>query len=199
MFRLTWLLLALMLPLACVLHAGHALAARAEAQPASCELADLSIADDSIAASPAACITAENSEAAAAPSEPTPADANAPAEAARYAPMCDNAGASIAAVPEVPELDRGQFEPARCDTHRWLALLRSEDRARSACVISGGGGEKPDPAPLRVRQGRFDAASERGPRWPLRAPVLIIALEPPRGLAWRAGHSPRIERPPTRR
>jgi hypothetical protein len=186
-----WLVLALLLPLAFILTTGRALAA--SSSPA-CELADNSSAD-----APAACGAVEDSEAAdAAPSDSAPADA-APSEAARAAPMCDNAAASIAAVPEVPEVDRGQFEPARCDVQHLLALLRSDDRAGSANVISGTGEEKPAPLPIGPQQERRDAACSSGQPWPVPSAPSIVAFEAPCGLGWQRGHSERIDRPPSQR
>lgn len=113
--------------------------------------------------------------------------------------MCDNAAASIAAVPEVPEVDRGQFEPARCDVQHLLALLRSDDRAGNANVISGNGAEKPVPAPIRLQQERFDAACSGGQPWPAPSAPSIAAFEAPPGLGGQRGHSARIERPPSQR
>jgi hypothetical protein len=196
----SWLGLAFLLSLACVLHAGHASAASAgfsagvsaDAERALCEFADISIADG-----PGACAAAENTGGA----EPEPAAGTAPSDGAdRAAPMCDNAGASIAVVPDVPEVDRGRFEPARCnmerlDIERLLALLRSDDRARNANVISGSG-EKPEPTRLRPQQ-RLDAACAAGAAWPIPAAPAGVAFGVPRGLAWRRGHAARVERPPS--
>jgi hypothetical protein len=109
--------------------------------------------------------------------------------------MCDNSAASIAAVSEVPEVDRGQFEPARCDMHRQLELLRSDDRARST-NLTPGSGEKPEPARPRLPRARFDAACAGGAAWPVRATPAVVALDVPPGLAWRRGHFTRVERPP---
>lgn len=111
--------------------------------------------------------------------------------------MCDNDAASIAAVPDVPEVDRGQFEPARCDTQRLLSLLRSDERGRSANVISGNGAEKQEPPPIRVQQERFDAARAGGQLWPVLATPTSVDFDAPRGLGWQRGHFGRIERPPS--
>jgi hypothetical protein len=181
-----WLVLALLLPLAFILTTGRALAA--SSSPA-CGLADSSNED-----APAACAAVEDSEAA----DAAPSDA-APSDAARSAPMCDNAAASIAAVPEVPEVDHGQFEPARCDVQHLLALLRSDDRAGSAKVISGTGEEKPAPPPIRLQQERPDAACSGGQPWPVLSAPSLVAFEAPCGLGRQRGHSVRIDRPPSQR
>jgi hypothetical protein len=189
--------LALLLPLAFILTTGRALAASSspaltQASLASADLALCALADPASDDAAAACAAAEDSEAA----DAAPSDA-APSDAARAAPMCDNAAASIAAVPEVPEVDRGQFEPARCDVQHLLALLRSDDRAGSANVISGSGEEKPAPLPIRPQQERRDAACSGGQPWPVPSAPSIVAFEAPRGLGWQRGHSVRIERPPS--
>ncbi len=202
--RRGWLALALLLPLAFILHTGRALAANgavparvsaAREAPADAELALCEFADISIAAGPGACAAAADAEA----SDTEASDADA-----RGAPMCDNSAASIAAAPEVPEVDRGQFEPARCDVQRLLSLLRSDDRAGSANVISGdvifgNGGKKPVPAPIRLQLERLDAACAGGQHWPVPSAPSIVAFEAPRGLGWQRGHSARIERPPSQR
>lgn len=193
--RRGWLAQALLLTLAFLLHTGRASAASsADAELALCEFADISIA-----AGPGACAAGDDGPADNGPAGDGVAaeDAEAPDAAVRAAPMCDNAAASIAAVPEVPEVDRGQFEPARCDTQRLLALLRSDDRAGSANMIAGKGEEKPAPPQIRLQQGRPDAAFAGGPPWPVPCAPSIVAFEAPRGLGWQRGHSARIERPPS--
>jgi hypothetical protein len=207
MYRPAALAVALLLPLAFLVHAGRALAASAaparaaaalsadHEAPADAELVLCESADISIAAGAGACAAADGVDAAA----PEPADAEPADAAARAAPMCDNDAASIAAVPEVPEVDRGQFEPARCDMQRLLSLLRSDERARCANVFSGGGTEKPAPPPIRLQQERLDAACSGGQPWPVPSAPALIAFEAPRGLGWQRGHCARIDRPPSQR
>jgi hypothetical protein len=187
--RRGWLAQAVLLTLAFLLHTGRASAASsANAELALCEFADISVA-----AGPGACAAAENGVAGSAE------DAEGSDAAAHGAPMCDNAAASIAALPEVPEVDRGQFEPARCDIQHLLALLNSDDRVGSANVISGNGREKPAPPPIRLQQERLDAAFAGGQPWPVPRAPSIVAFEAPRGLGWLLGHNARIERPPSQR
>jgi hypothetical protein len=210
-----WLRLVLLLPLLCTLHAERAFAASAPgaalsmpgfsidalesagaAERALCELAGVSLANAA-----GACRAEEGGETVLAVAEPGAPDEHGPAApadpAARAAPMCDNTAASVAAVPEVPEIDRGRFEPAPCDIERLLALLRSDDRARSSHVIAGASGERPEPQPLSLEQGRFDAAGTGGQRWPVPAGPSMIALGMARGLGAHRGHRTRIERPPS--
>jgi hypothetical protein len=199
-----WLVLALLLPLAFILTTGRALAASsspavaqgalASADLPLCKMSEAELADPTSADAPAACAAVEDSEAA----DAGLSDAG-PSDAARSAPMCDNAAASIAAVPEVPEVDHGQFEPARCDVQHLLALLRSDDRAGSANVISGTGEEKPVPPPIRLEQERRDAACSGGQPWPVLSAPSIVAFDAPCGLGWQRGHSIRIDRPPSQR
>jgi hypothetical protein len=213
LYRSALLALALLLPLSFVSHAEDAVAASSaapfsaaapvESERALCEWADAASADGpgacGAAASGEVAVPADAVPADAVPADAVPADA-APSDAAAHAaPMCDNAAASIAAVPEVPEIDRGQFEPARCDMQRLLALLRSDERAGNANVISGGGTEKPAPTPNRLQQERLDAASSGGLPWPAPSAPSIVAFEAPRGLGWQRGHSERIDRPPSQR
>jgi hypothetical protein len=205
--------MALLLPLSFVLHAEDALAASdaapfsatapVESERGLCEWADAAIADGAGACGAAGgaevAVPSEAVPSDAVPPEAVPPDAAPSDAAARAAPMCDNAAASIAAVPEVPEIDRGQFEPARCDTQRLLALLRSDERAGNANVISGGGTKKPVPPPTRLQQERLDAASAGTLPWPVPRAPSIVAFGAPGGLGWQRGHSIRIERPPSQR
>ncbi|HTV23067.1 MAG TPA: hypothetical protein VMG12_30470 [Polyangiaceae bacterium] len=112
--------------------------------------------------------------------------------------MCDNDAASIAAVAEVPEVDRGRFEPAApCDVQRLLARLRSDDRARGVNAVAGNDTGRPEPRPSGEQNGSFDAACTGTTLWPLPSPSVSAALGQPRGLGWHPGYSARIERPPS--
>jgi len=166
----------------------------AERDLASCELTDLSIGDGA-----AACgvVTSTEEPPALPDSEPELDDQPSADPGARSAPMCDNTAASVAAAPEVPEVDRGRIEPVPCDVQRLLARLRSDDRTRGVNAVSGSGDGQPEPQSSSAGGERFDAARASGSLWPAPARSSCIALGTGRELAEQRGHAARIERPPS--
>ena len=128
-----------------------------------------------------------------------PAGAAAPREADdTAAPMCDRTAASVAAVIEVPEVDRGRLEPLPCDAERWLALLSSGVRAAGECFIAAG---DPTPQPrlpsLQLRAARPEATAPFLALFPARSASTPLPADRRRGLAWQPGHPSPIFRPPT--
>lgn len=113
--------------------------------------------------------------------------------------MCDSTAASVAAAPEVPEVDRGRIEPAPCGAQRLLERLRSGDRMRDGAAASASGGGFREPAPPAASGERLDAVGAPGARWPLRAEPASITLGSWPGLRASSGHRARVERPPSAR
>lgn len=117
----------------------------------------------------------------------------------RAAPMCASDGTSIAALVEIPEIDRGHFEPLPCDAQVLLALFGSQLREggipRVAARESLHRGPLQSPA-LNDGNDGIGAVSVP-PYWPERAPPSTLARHRRGGLAWQPGHRSRIDRPPS--
>lgn len=114
------------------------------------------------------------------------------------APMCDVTGASIAAVPDIPEIDRGHVEPLPCDAERLLSLLRANVWEPGASVTEAAGWPRRS-APAVSPVERFEGAWARPIAWPTRGGVALVAFAPARGLEWRPGYPSRVYRPPSPR
>jgi hypothetical protein len=114
------------------------------------------------------------------------------------APMCDRTGASVVAVVEVPEVDRGRLEQLPCDDERWLALLGS--RARPGECFIGASERAPEPRQpaLGARATRQEASASFRPNLPARATPMMLPAIRPSGLMRQPGHPSPIYRPPTR-
>jgi hypothetical protein len=184
-----------------------------ETKPVSCDLTDTSQAlpPGSRAGTSPACESPAGAEREDAPGEPpTQADADrAPSDRAasdkapsdRAAPMCGSNATSIAAPVDIPEVDRGHFEPLPCDAQRLLSLFRSPDREGGIHRISAR--ESPPRGPQRAPSvdARNDSTAALALQlpWPERAAPSMLAAHSQGGLAWQPAHPSRIERPPSRR
>jgi hypothetical protein len=131
---------------------------------------------------------------------PAAANAAVPAHEAdgSAAPMCDRTGASVVAVVEVPEVDRGRLEQLPCDDERWLALLGSRARPGECFIGANERAPQPRQPALGGRATRQEASASFQPILPARAtPTLLPAIRPS-GLMRQPGHPSPIYRPPTR-
>jgi hypothetical protein len=126
-----------------------------------------------------------------------PAD-RAPAKAA---PMCASDATSIAAPVEIPEVDRGHFEPLPCDAQALLSLFGSWPREGSMQRITARESPPRNPLPSPALNDRNDGvgAPSMPLYWPERAAPSTLAIHWGGGLAWQAGHRSRIDRPPSLR
>jgi hypothetical protein len=175
------------------------------------ELRMCDLTDASLAVAPGSCLAAIPDAVtpdAALPDAPTP-DVGArpvPEEAARApgdraAPMCDPNAMSIVAPVEIPEVDRGHFEPLPCDGQALLSLLRSQPRGGNVRLVAVR--EPPPRGPLQspsLNEGNDGAAALSVPLyWPERAAPSTLAPHWHGGLTRQPGHRSRIERPPSLR
>jgi hypothetical protein len=173
----------------------------AEAELPMCDLADASLV-----VAPGSCLaaipdgeipqvgaSAAQGGAANAPADRPPAD--------RAAPMCDPNAMSISAPVEIPEIDRGRFEPLPCDGQALLSLLRSQHRESGIQLVNARESLPRAPVqPPSLNDGNDGAAAFSGPLcWPERASPSTLAAHRRGGLAWQPGHRSRIDRPPSRR
>jgi hypothetical protein len=163
-----------------------------EAEPAQCEWADAGQGSCSVPVEPELELGSTHGAVPAHDAVP-PRDADGAA-----APMCDRTAASVVAVVEVPEVDRGRLEQLRCDDERWLALLGWHAGAQGECFI---GANERAPQPRQPASGaratRHEASVSFQPIFPARAtPTLLPALRPS-GLMRQPGHPSPIYRPPT--
>jgi hypothetical protein len=127
-----------------------------------------------------------------------PAD---PASAPKAAPMCATDATSIAAPVEIPEVDRGNFEPLPCDVQALLALFRSPSGEGSTPLIAAR--ELPHHVPSQSPASN-DGNDGNGallvpPYWPEGAAPSTLDSHRSVGLAWQPGHRSRIDRPPSLR
>jgi hypothetical protein len=150
-----------------------------------CDLADMSVA-----VPPGSCSGAPAEHAEAAPS---------PEPSVAFAPMCDPSAASVAAASEVPEIDRGRFEPLPCDGERWLALLRSPARESGMRLTAGEDIPRPSPQPSAPPLAGHESLGAVAAQleWPERTASSTLAATHHRGLAWQPGHPSRVYRPPS--
>jgi hypothetical protein len=148
-----------------------------------CDLADMSVS-----------IPPESCPLAAVNAEPA-----APEPSALFAPMCDASAASIAAAIEIPELDRGRFEPLPCDGQRWLELLRSQAREGGIRLIAGEDVPRRSPQPPSLPLAGHDSIGAVAMQldWPERTASSTLEASSYRGLARRPGHPARVYRPPS--
>lgn len=128
------------------------------------------------------------------------------------APMCDPAGASVAAVVDIPEVDRGHFEALPCEAQLWIIGGR-QDGARGNPFgshrfgghhFSDNGAQLSDKAPpppreLQPSRGRYDGTCELLLAFPVRSEPLVAPPPPFEGLAPRRGHTSVVYRPPVTR
>jgi hypothetical protein len=129
--------------------------------------------------------------------------AKAPADQApapKAAPMCATDATSIAAPVEIPEVDRGNFEPLPCDVQALLALFRSQSGEDSMPLIAAR--ELPSRVPSQSpasNDGDGTGALLVPPYWPEGAAPSTLDSHRRVGLAWQLGHRSRIDRPPSLR
>jgi hypothetical protein len=160
-------------------------------EPIELELPECEFADLSAPAPPAGCFPALD----AAPEPVAPVDVNGQA----VAPMCDVTGASIVAVPDVPEIDRGHFEQLPCDARRLLSLLRINVRETGASLTEpSDSAPRPSPAVNPLGE-RFEGAWAYPMALPTRDRATIVAFASGHGLERRRGHGSRVYRPPSPR
>ena len=125
------------------------------------------------------------------------------------APMCDPAGASVAAAVDIPEVDRGHFEALPCEAQLLLIGWRLD--------VSRFGGNRfghrhfgddaaqvsdkapPPPRELQPPRGRYEGTCELCMALPARPEPLLVAPAPFEGLAPSSGHTSIVYRPPVAR
>jgi hypothetical protein len=126
------------------------------------------------------------------------APAPSPPVSAEGAPMCDPMGASVPALPEIPEVDRGRFEELPCE-----ALLLMTGWRLDAPEL-GSHAALHDPEPQRPQSfhhytSRYDGACDFSVAFPSRAEPSFVGSSVRRGLGARQGHELGVYRPPLAR
>jgi hypothetical protein len=113
------------------------------------------------------------------------------------APMCDPRGASVAATPEVPEIDHGKLEQLPCDD-AWLRWLGSAlEHARGQAAARDGVPSSPPPE-LQLDRSRMDGLVSFVSVLPGRLQPVLLPPPEVAGLPARSGHARSIYRPPVR-
>lgn len=124
--------------------------------------------------------------------------APSPPVSAEAAPMCDPMGASVPALPEVPEVDRGHFEELPCEA----LLLMTGWRLDASELGSKAALHDPEPQPpqsLHHYTSRYDGACDFSVAFPSRAEPSVVGAPLRRGLSARQGHELGVYRPPLAR
>jgi hypothetical protein len=181
----------------------------AEAELPLCDLTDISLA-----VAPGSCLVATPEAVtpeAVTPEAVTPEvlagaaqeAAEVPADkfVAKAAPMCASDGTSIAAPVEIPEIDRGHFEPLPCDAQALLALLGLQLREGAIQLVAARESSPRAPLQSPSLNDRNDGIGALSVPlyWPERAPPSTLGSHWCGGLAWQPGHRSRIDRPPSLR
>jgi hypothetical protein len=163
-----------------------------DAESAQCEWADAGQGSCSVPVEPERVLGSAH--------DPATANDAVPARGAEgaVAPMCDRTGASVAAVVEVPEVDRGRFEQLPCDDERWLVLLGSRVRPGECFIGASERAPEPRQPALGARAARQEASASFRPILPARATPTLLPAISLSGLMRQPGHPSPIYRPPTR-
>lgn len=133
--------------------------------------------------------------AAAAVAAPSASGLGAPAEAA---PMCDPMGASVVALPEIPEVDGGRLEELPCEALLLMTgwRLDAPELGRKAVL------HDPEPQPpqsFHHYESRYDGACDFSVAFPSRVEPLLSGAPLRQGLRARRGHELGVYRPPLAR
>jgi hypothetical protein len=115
------------------------------------------------------------------------------------APMCDPAGASVAAREDIPEIDRGHFEALPCDAQLMFSSWRLDAPELGCQAMSFSDREPPVPHPTPSPRVRHEAVSELSVPFPARTEPMLVALSMRQGLAPRRGQGRPPFRPPDAR
>jgi hypothetical protein len=131
----------------------------------------------------------------AASAAPTPSKLEPAADAA---PMCDPMGASVAAQPEIPEVDGGRLEELPCEA----LLLMTSWRLDAPELGSKAALHDPEPHQPQSFQhyrARYDGACDFSVGLPGRGEPLVMDAPLRDGLRARSGHELGVYRPPVAR
>ena len=127
--------------------------------------------------------------------------AAASTDADEGAPMCDPHAASVAATPEVPEIDHGKLEQLPCDEawRLWLGSKLDDGGGHAAGRDAARDGVPSSPPPeLQHARVRMDALVPLVIVMPERAQPVRMPRSHITGLPPRHGHPLSIYRPPVR-
>ena len=133
--------------------------------------------------------------ASAASAAPPPSALQAPADAA---PMCDPMGASVAALPEIPEVDGGRLEELPCEALLLMTgwRLDAPELGSKAALHDS---EPHQPPSFHHYRARYDGACDFSVGFPARGEPLVVDAPLRRGLGARPGHELGVYRPPVAR
>jgi hypothetical protein len=113
------------------------------------------------------------------------------------APMCDPHGASVAAMPEVPEGDHGKLEQLPCDD-AWLLWLGAELEQAQGHAWARNSAPSSPPPELQLERARLDGVIQPVTVMPGRTQPVQLPRPEVAGLPARPGHRSTIYRPPVR-
>lgn len=112
--------------------------------------------------------------------------------------MCDPMGASVPALPEIPEVDGGRLEELPCEA----LLLMTSWRLDAPELGSKAALQDREPQPPQSShhyRARYDGACDFSVAFPSRVEPLVIDVPISRGLRALSGHEGGVYRPPVAR
>lgn len=118
--------------------------------------------------------------------------------AAEAAPMCDPMGASVVALPEIPEVDGGRLEEMPCEALLLMTgwRLDAPELNRKAALHDP---EPQQPHSFQHYKSRYDGACDVRVAFPSRVEPLLSRAPRRQGLRARRGHELGVYRPPLAR
>jgi hypothetical protein len=112
------------------------------------------------------------------------------------APMCDPMGASIAARPDIPEVDGGRLENLPCEALLLMTGWRLDSPELAGRVAVLGDTEPVHPHQVELAPSRYDGACDFHVAFPSRVEPALTAAAHGEGLAPSHGHRLQVYRPP---
>ena len=112
--------------------------------------------------------------------------------------MCDPMGASVVALPDIPEVDGGRLEELPCEALLLMAgwRLDAPELGNKAAVHDP---EPQQPQSFHHYRARYDGACDFSVAFPSRLEPLALSAPLRRGLGARRGHELGVYRPPVAR
>jgi hypothetical protein len=139
---------------------------------------------------PLGCLLAAGTAAAAVVSDTTdPSD--------QAAPMCDPSGASVAARPEIPEVDRGRLQELPCEAQLWMAEWQLDAPDFEGLKAAFDHSSPNHPLHFQLPRSRYEGACDFSVAFPERAEPVIAALPAGIGLLPSRGYRRLVFRPPS--
>ena len=110
--------------------------------------------------------------------------------------MCDPMGASVAARPEIPEVDAGRLEILPCEALLMMTGWRLDSPEFAGRVAALGDADPAHPQQVELAPSRYDGACDFHVAFPSRIEPLLAVAPDREGLTPSHGHRLQVYRPP---